>query len=680
MTGTKFFRLHGAALNSAALNSAAVLAALAGWCWLAGGAMAQGPAVLTDAQGFKYLAPYVDPAVDPAKDSKEKIRSETQKKINSAKSQIDNILDGAPLDGRTAAQFDYYYTRMVFPRFTQTTDEALKDLPKERDRLLRDNLADCTNAEAHRRLLGLVLNQMKAIVQDKYHPACRYNAMLIIGLLNSVEPVIVGADKKTPEPLIEALPFILEQFTKGENDAIRVAALLGLVRHLEWDNFRGSVRPYVPAIPQPTRDEIVKQLLALATSKDPPEGREAAGHEWFRRRAIEGLAHAGHRQVDPAVAAALETLVKDESESLAIRCAAASAIGKVAYVAPAKLEPMPTAKELGYLALVVCDKELKRITDLSKEELEQLQRLSGGAAAGSGSGSYGGGMGGAAALGGGYPGSADGGSGGSGGRGGRGGYPGGSGGYPGAGGRGGYPGGRGGPAGSGGSDYGSGSGDEYGGYGGYGAPADPKQYRFDVVRRRLRSQLYAVEVGLGGPDVNTARASISKPADGAAPAAGGAGPTPRGVEAIAKNTPDDAAVTEISKLVAKLVETVESTDNTDFVSLEKELRKQMKPLELKTRKIAAPAATSTPSDTPDVPAIPGAAAARPAGAGAGSPRVSGGAAAPAPAPPAPSPPGSAPAAPGPASPAPPATAPATPPATAPATPPASAPATPPAGR
>jgi hypothetical protein len=667
MAGLKVFRSH----------IAFALAAIGVGCLLTADALAQGPTVLTDAQGYKYLTPYVysDPSGDPTKVSKEMIRSETQKRITSAMSQIRGILAGSPLDGRTAAQFDFYYNRMVFPRFTQTTDEALKELPKERDRLFRD-LEACSDAAVHRRLVNLVLTQMKDIVQDNYHPACRYNAMLTICLLNSVEPVRVGGDKKTPEPLIDALPFILEQFTKGQNDAIRVAALLGLVRHLEWDNFRGAAPPYLPAIGQPQRDEIVKQLLALATSKNPADGRDAAGHEWFRRRAIEGLTHASYRQVDPAIASALENLVKDETESLAIRCAAAAAIGKVAYVAPAKLEPVPTAKELGYLALVACDKELKRVENLNKDELDQLQRM-GGVTGGLGSdgGAYsagGGGIGGPGGVRGAGPtGSPDGGSGirGRGGPGGSGSYPGGSGrggpsGYPG--GRSGYPGG----AGSGSGDYGSGG--AYGsdsGYGGYGAPADPKQYRFDVVRRRLRSQLYAVEVGLGGPDVNTAKGSIPKAGDGAAPAAP-PGP-PRGVEAIARNTPDEPAVKEISQLVAKLVETVESTDNTDMASLEKELRKQMKPLEAKTRKLAAPATTTAPADTPDVPAIPGAAPARPTGAtatpqtqAAGSPA---GAAA---VPPSPNPPGPAPATPAPRGPA---TATPTPTNTAPASP---APATP----
>src|SRR5262245_19080442 len=348
-------------------------------------ALAQGvaaPAEMTDAKGYKYLAPYVDPTLKPIDATKEKA------KIRTAEQLVRRIYVEPGLLAANKIQFDFYYTRMYLPDFTQTTDDALKNLPVERQKLFRNHLEECKIPQVHKYLVELILAKMKEVVQDNYHPGCRYNAMLTISGLNSVEAERVGASKTTPEPLIDALPFIYEQFTKADNsDAIRLAALLGLVRHLEWDNFRGAAPPYQPAINPAQRDAIVKALLALAVMKDPPPGRDAAGHEWFRRRAIEGLMHAGYNQVDPAVGAAFETLLKDESESLAIRCAAATAIGKVVYAPPATLEPAPTAKELGYLALLACDKELSRVTNLNKEELDKLHRQ-GGAGGYSGSSGY----------------------------------------------------------------------------------------------------------------------------------------------------------------------------------------------------------------------------------------------------------------------------------------------------
>jgi hypothetical protein len=663
MTGSNFRRL-GRQLP---------LLALGGLTLAASAALAQGPAppaVLTDAKGFKYYAPYVDPTLKPIDAAKEK------GKIRTAETLARRVLSGeAPLAGNKT-QFDFYYVRMLFPEFTQTTDAALKVLPLERQKFVTTQVAACDVRDVHKYLVDLTFAQMKDIVVGEFHPACRYNAMLIISGLNSVDAVTVGSDKKAPEPLLDALPFILEQYQKPENnDAIRMAALLGLVRHLEWDNYRGPVNAPTPAIVPQTRDAIVKELLALAAAIEPPQGREAAGHEWFRRRAIEGLTQANLNQVDPAVAALFEKLLKDESESLAIRCAAATAIGKVVYRDPTKLAPAPTAKELGFLALLACDKELTRVNSLNKDEEDRLTRTGGGYGGYGGYGGSSGEGGGMSPLGGrgrgGSGGSTDSGSSyPSGGRGrGRGG-PSGSGAMsgitPGGSGRSGYPG-------------SGGSGME--GYGGYAtaAPEDPKQYRFDLVRRRLRAQLYAVEIGFGGPDANLKSGGIgSKPAEGAP------NNVPlRGVAAIAQGTPDEAAVKDISDLVGKLVVAVEGAE-TDMAALEKELRKHMKPLEGKTRKLAAVVApVETPADEPLAPVGP-AAKSPPGKAPPGTPAPPAPAPAPAagddPTPPAPAPvvapapPAGKPAPPAATTPAPPAaTTPAPPAAAPPASPPAAAP-------
>jgi hypothetical protein len=562
-------------------------------------------AVVEDEKGFKTLTPYIDPRLKPAEAGALKIRE------GKARSFVWQVLDGKlPLNGNETS-FDYYYNKILFPTLTQTSDTALAALPEERQKLFRDHLERCSDPTVHVYLVNKVFDQMKAIVLDNYHPAARYNAMLVISNLNDTDVVRVGGDKKVPEPMMAALPFIYEQFTKPDNtDAMRVAALLGLVRHLEWDNFRGNANPPAPTINAPLRTQIVKSLLDLAQQQDPPAGRNAAGHEWFRRRAIEGLTHAGYHKADAEIAGAMEALLKDEKEPLAIRCAAASAVGKLGFQAPVKLEPTPAAKELGYLALLACHNELTRVADLNKQELERLTRLQGGA-----SGGYGGG----------YGGSADGGM-----PGGRGMMPGGAAGMgvgPGAGGSadGAYsgprPGGSVRPKGPGADAAGGvggmlngGPGSEYGG--GYGAVSqaslDPKQYRFDYIRRRIRGQIYAVEVGLVGPDGFQRYLTEQKLAEAAAkpgavlPASATTryDSPPRGVLVLAKDKKaDEEFVKKVVDAVVKLARTVEETD-TDLAELDKKLRKEMKTLEAMTRKLAVAKPVAEPTDLPETPAGP----------------------------------------------------------------------------
>jgi uncharacterized membrane protein YgcG len=550
-----------------------VLAVLAAFAGPAPVHAQNGPEVLTDANGYKYLKPYIDPSLKGTE------LVELRRRYNDALSLVRKVLEGQGTLADNKRAFDYFFLNMYFPKYTLTTDEALGDLPGERQKLLRD-LENSTVPAVHKYACELILNQMKSIVQDNYHPVSRYNAMLVISSLNDVETARIGANRTTPEPMVAALPFIYEQFSKADTDGVKMAALLGLLRHLEWDNFRGPVGAPTPSIPGPTRDAIVQDLLALALQTEPPKGREPLGHEWFRRRAIEGLAHANYLKTDPAVAEGLQTLLKSETESIAMRCAAATAIGQLPLQAPANVEIKPTTVELGYLALVACDKELARVTAQRKEDEDRLTRLSSG-------GSYGGGSS-AGGLGSDSPGYGGGG----------GGYPGGG---PGASGPRSMPGGAGmmggpGMRGKAGGPRIPGGGSADGADGGYGygaaTAADPKQYRFDLIRRRLRSQLYAVEVGLGGPDPH-ARTRPGETATGPA----------RGMAALAKGKKaEEKYVGEVQALVKKIADAVENAD-TDVTELEKDIRKQMKPLETATRKLVAPAPVEAQADLPELPAV-----------------------------------------------------------------------------
>lgn len=568
--------------------------------------------VAEDENGYKIQVPYIDP--------KKKASEVGQLRINEGKARTFawQVLGGAlPLNDNKAA-FDFYYNKILLPSFTQTHESSLSSLPDERQKLFRDHLEkSAPNQDVHRYLVDLIYDAMVPVVQDNYHPAVRYNAMLIISGLNDTDSVRVGAVKLTPEPMVRALPFIYEQFKKPENsDAIRVAALLGLVRHLEWDNFRGPVESPTPAINPATRAAILKDLLALARQKDPPEGRSVEGHEWFRRRAIDGLTQASYYRVDAEIAAALDAILKDDSESIAMRCAAATAVGKIAYQAPVKLDPTPTAKELGYLALLACHKELTRVTEMNKQEYERITRLQGGGSSG-GYGGYGGGMG----MEGGYGGGGMGGAsptrlapGGTGPEEGAGVY---AGPRPGGSVRPKAPGTSGGMMEGGMPSSGGMMGGMMGGYGGYGSSgaqkvADPKQYRFDYVRRRIRGQLYAIEVGLVGPDgfqkylaAQKAATTPALPMNAAAPAPAGTpvATVPRGVFDQAKDKAEKDYVKQVIDGVVKLAKAVEDT-NTEFVDLDKELRKQMPALERITKKIAAAAPVAPVSDLPEAPSIP----------------------------------------------------------------------------
>src|SRR6478609_4764404 len=211
-----------------------------------------------DALGVKYQVPI---------DKYRKSRADEQK----MRGQVRGVLNGTGSINDPAARllFREFYLGYLYPMMT--TEEGLRTIGKDRQDLLRD-LALSKNTDAHREVVEFTLPAMTKIVQDPaYRPAARYNAMLIIGSLNDVEPNNIGATQTLPEPTKAALPTIFQQFQKADRDEIKIAALLGLGRHLEWDNYKQS-----PSTPMPPtgRAAIIKELVALAEAKEPPTGRE----------------------------------------------------------------------------------------------------------------------------------------------------------------------------------------------------------------------------------------------------------------------------------------------------------------------------------------------------------------------------------------------------------------------
>jgi hypothetical protein len=510
----------------------------------------------TDAQGYKYQVPL----------EKYRKRNDEQKMRTGTRA----VLAGTGSITEPAARqlFREFYVSYLYP--TMTTEEGLKTIGKERQELLRD-LAMSKNPEAHKELVDITIPAMTKIVQDPaYRPQARYNAMLILSGLNDVEANNVGSNPTLPEPAKDALRIIMQQYQKSDRDEIKLAALLGLARNLEWDNYKQT------PMPAGGRAAIIKELVALAEAKEPPAGRESDVHLWMRRRAVEGLTAACLTKADADIAAVMDRLLRDDTDATSLRLAIAAAMGRMSLQAPAKIDAVATAKELGYLALKACDAELTRAEAYRKAELEHQARLAGSY---QGEGDYSGGTGG---------------------------VPGGIGRMPGGEGSGmrptlrpaqGMPGG------------GEGFGSESGGV----DPSmqDPKHFEVDYLRRRLRQALYSVQLGLLGTEdhvppktktggVGTANTPNTPTTPTTGPA-GGEKKEPRGMHAIAKQ-PDKERVDEVYFAVRKLAETIEVDGaNIDFYQLIKDARRDLKPLELVVgKRVPPPGAAGGGEEEPTV--------------------------------------------------------------------------------
>ena len=86
-------------------------------------------------------------------------------------------------DEANKAKFDGWYMQYYFAAMTQPENFSTLDIARQN--FLRQDVVFAKDQKVHDYLVKtLTLPQMKAIVRGNFHPAVRYNAMLIISNLN----------------------------------------------------------------------------------------------------------------------------------------------------------------------------------------------------------------------------------------------------------------------------------------------------------------------------------------------------------------------------------------------------------------------------------------------------------------------------------------------------------------
>ncbi len=314
--------------------------------------------------------------------------SNKKKMRNENRSKVLGILSNNSEVGLTGqeALFDAWFESVVFAEMTQTDRESLLALPSLRERFFLDYFerpAKVTPTEVRDRLLKLTRDRMWAIADDNFHPAVRVNAMLIIGRLNYREGVSIGANKSPPLPWSvkdKALGDLMNAAYKDPDqiEEVRIAAMVGLLRHAEMDGQRPVDRRNLKT---EDRNEIITEMVKLLKS-DPPANRTPEGHAWMQRRAMDIIG--GFRDRGPGNIGLneLERIMADESRPSSYRCTAASAYGRINYPSLAEAAPSDRVKRLAKLASSVCKAELDRLqAEVDKHEAkiaEKFGKLDGG--------------------------------------------------------------------------------------------------------------------------------------------------------------------------------------------------------------------------------------------------------------------------------------------------------------
>jgi hypothetical protein len=206
-----------------------------------------------------------------------------------------------------------------------TWTDRLPRLTKLRKDIKRDlglaGRADKESKEIHVFLNAKVFEFAKYLVEnDKFHPASRYNAMIVIGYIDQTEGDIVGKGAIPLKGTLDYLRNVLDP-TGGEKypEILRIGAMCGIARHAEL-----AMSPTDTA-------NMIRTMTSIVGADQPLPNTSPTGHAWLRHRGAQvlgALAETSPNGDKPESVAAIEQLAADaKGNTILTRCDAIKQFG-----------------------------------------------------------------------------------------------------------------------------------------------------------------------------------------------------------------------------------------------------------------------------------------------------------------------------------------------------------------
>ena len=310
-----------------------------------------------------------------------------------AEANVDDSLAGqkaAVVGSGDSAQIKNFLTKYYIARWTVRANA--RDLVKYRQELVQDG-ASLTGAEQTAFLKEAVSALRGYAGSNKCYPACRLNAVLAIGELNTAT-----GDRSTPDtPYAGAIPDLGRMVTASGDvpDYVRYGALIGLVRHAQLGIQDEKLRNVVKTIFARVLD---KQYAVDAKLRDEI-------YDCFTENAIIGLASFKSPEGSKGGTGTLDLfrqMIEDKNASIQLRCAAASGIGDMNLDGVQNYDFVGLARSLVMLARDLCIEESGYIdSELVRDQVKSAAAGGMGGGMGGMSGGMGGMSGGMGGMGGG---------------------------------------------------------------------------------------------------------------------------------------------------------------------------------------------------------------------------------------------------------------------------------------
>jgi hypothetical protein len=257
------------------------------------------------------------------------------------------LREGKFADPQAKADFDAFYNGYFFSRWS--VQEDIRNLHRYRQDL-SSHLRTAIAGEPRDPLLSLVLEFLKKLVVGDYHPAVKVNATLAIGELNRVESN--GPNPAVPLP--EALDILIKAVDSKLSDGIRVAAMVGILRHVS------------AGIPSSDAQKKVNDVMLRLLAADVPARSTLSGQTWMVAQAAETLGALGAVGENNDAFTAILKLVANDKLPFPVRCTAADALGRLDYSSANGINAVETAAALGRLAVDACKDGLAKAKDTTR--------------------------------------------------------------------------------------------------------------------------------------------------------------------------------------------------------------------------------------------------------------------------------------------------------------------------
>jgi hypothetical protein len=262
-------------------------------------------------------------------------------------------------------QFDDFFKSYYFPAMTQFGPDDLAKLGKSRSDLFGLYLWAAQNEDLQKNLTTIALDSMKNIAaKPAYHPAVRYNAVLIIGMLDDKYGIVAAGNQRPPKPSKDANSFLIKLLGAGlagkpaVTPSLMVGALIGLERHAQYHD----------GLDAASIEGMTTVAKTLATTDPPVPDVDGKVAEWIRIEAATVLAKLGSVGQNNQVHDALVKVLADSNLTLDGRAEVAGLLGLVNYK-DAKVDGKTAVEKLLQLAVEVGQTEDKRAKEFQDQSV-----------------------------------------------------------------------------------------------------------------------------------------------------------------------------------------------------------------------------------------------------------------------------------------------------------------------